>query len=110
MSTKPYSGTNPIPKVSDFLRETAERVEGPSEKDRSAQNTNTVSERKNVLQGHGSKEGNRRVVTDPTTGNEITIEDANQEFMKEARGNNIVVPNANLPDRKDRGGQVRHFR
>lgn len=98
MSTQPYSGTNPIPKISDFFRETAELEGGgggPSEK------TDNVGERKHVLGGRGGRGGNRRTVTDPTTGNEVTIEDANQEFVKEARENNVVVPNANLPDRKD---------
>lgn len=106
MSTQPYSGSNPIPKVSDFLRETAERVEGKPQKEQATEKANIVSERKNVQQGQGSKQGNRRTVTDPTTGNEVVIEDTNHEFVKEAQKDNLVVPNANLPDRKGGGGQV----
>lgn len=108
MASQPYSGTNPIPKVSDFLRETAEKVEGKSHKEQAQEKANIASERKNVQQGHGSKGGNRRTVTDPTTGNEVEIEDTNHEFVKEAQKNDIVVPNVNFPDKKD-SGQVGHL-
>lgn len=108
MSNQPYSGTNPIPKVSDFLRETAERVDGKPQKEKKAEKANIAGERKGVQQGQGSKQGNRRTVTDPTTGNEVVIEDTNQEFMKEAQENDYVVPNANLPDRKE-GSEVGYF-
>lgn len=97
-SNKPYSGSNPIPKVSDFLRETAERVEG-QQKDEQAQ---IARERKGVEQGEGSQ-GNRRTVTDPTTGKEVVIEDTNESFLNAAKRNDVVVPNANLTDRKDIG-------
>lgn len=104
MSTQPYSGTNPIPKISDFLRETAELEEAP---EGDARGTDTVGRRRAGLCGRASVGGNRRTVTDPTTGNEVTIEDANREFVEEARRDNVVVPNANLPDRKE-GGEVRY--
>ncbi|RPB08324.1 hypothetical protein P167DRAFT_512393 [Morchella conica CCBAS932] len=103
-SNKPYSGSNPIPKVSDFLRETAERVEG-QQKDEQAQ---IARERKGVEQGEGSQ-GNRRTVTDPTTGKEVVIEDTNESFLNAAKRNDVVVPNANLTDRKDIGDpQAKH--
>lgn len=89
MSAQPYSGTNPIPKISDFLRE------------------ETPEDKTGAVRGRASVRGNRRTVTDPTTGNEVTIEDANREFMREAQKDNVVVPNANLPDRKGSGGEVR---
>lgn len=109
MSSQPYSGTNPIPKISDFLRDDAARVEKLSEEREIEEKANTPSMRKSVLAGRGLKGANRRTVTDPTTGNTVTIEDANQEFIEEARRNDVVVPNANLPDRKEKGDQVGHF-
>lgn len=97
-SNKPYSGSNPIPKVSNFLRETAERVEGQQREEKAQ----IASERKGVEQGEGSQ-GNRRTVTDPTTGKEVVIEDTNENFLNAAKRNDVVVPNANLTDRKDVG-------
>lgn len=108
MSTQPYSGTNPIPKISDFVRENAARVEGLSDEKEIEEKANTTSMRKSVLGSRGPKGGNKRTVTDPTTGNTVEIEDANQEFIEEARKNDVVVPNANLPDRKEKGDQVGH--
>lgn len=118
MFSKPYSGSNPVPKISDFLRDNAARAEGLSDERGTEEKTDTPSMRKSLLASRGPKGGNKRRVTDPTTGNTVVIEDANQEFIEEAYRSDVVVPNANLPDSKEgekeeegeeQGGQVGHF-
>ena len=42
------------------------------------------------------KEGSMKIVTDPTTGNEVQIEDVDKNFMKAAEDPQLSVPNANL--------------
>ncbi|TGZ83248.1 hypothetical protein EX30DRAFT_329320 [Ascodesmis nigricans] len=57
----------------------------------------TKDVRKELKHGDG-REGNRRVVTDPTTGQEIEIEDVTDEMYKSAAGKQkLNVPNASLP-------------
>ncbi|RPB05375.1 hypothetical protein L873DRAFT_1662648 [Choiromyces venosus 120613-1] len=106
-NTHPYSGSNPIPKVSDFLEETAEKANLSKDQEKkreeearkvATRHPSAKDERKAIQKGLGS-EGNGREVTDPTTGNNVLIEDVNKDFMENVERPDIVVPNANLPDK-----------
>jgi hypothetical protein len=39
---------------------------------------------------------NRRTVTDPTTGNQVVIEDVSKAMMNQVENPQLSVPNANL--------------
>ncbi|KAI5799888.1 hypothetical protein EDC01DRAFT_648048 [Geopyxis carbonaria] len=102
-SQHPYSGSNPVPKVSNFLKEVAPGkhdkkgggVEQPSEKEQT----------KAIRHGEGAKGGNRRVVKDPTTGGEVEIEDVTGDFQKAAGKPELVVPTNALPGEPDKVSQ-----
>jgi hypothetical protein len=52
---------------------------------------------KAVKKGQSSGDGNRRTVKDPTTGNEIVIEDVTVDFRKAAENPRVVVPRTAIP-------------
>ncbi|KAK3650910.1 hypothetical protein LTR56_005961 [Elasticomyces elasticus] len=102
----PYSGKNKIPTVNQLL----ERLDGDKkERDRQideqkkaakAQGQSTASAGADGVSAHHNKaatpkEGQKRV-TDPVTGKEVVIEDANQGMMDAAKNPVLSVPNANL--------------
>lgn len=117
-STHPYSGNAPVPRIDNFLEQTANRhheehgtsagseSQGKSGKTTKSDTHPTARDQTKALKhGDGAKGGNRRVVTDPVTGKEVEIEDVNRDFAEEAGKGELVVPNANLPDRSEGAGQ-----
>ncbi|TVY54197.1 Meiotically up-regulated gene 190 protein [Lachnellula cervina] len=94
-----YSATNPIPNIQRFVesldKDKKQRDAKLDEQMRSKQPNS--SEARDHKQGKPQGEaGSRKVVTDPTTGNEVEIEDVNAEFMKAADNPQLSVPNANV--------------
>lgn len=78
-----YSGANPIPNIQRF-------VEGldSDKRDRDAKINEHLQQRDHAEaadhpqgQPHGV-DGTRKIVTDPTTGKDVEIEDVNADFMK----------------------------
>jgi hypothetical protein len=96
-----YSGANPVPTVKKFIesldKDKAERDRKLDEQER---------ERKKQAAATGDAaphkpqkaaiEGTQKVVTDPTTGKEVTIEDVNKSMMDQVENPTLSVPNANL--------------
>ncbi|TVY43714.1 Meiotically up-regulated protein [Lachnellula subtilissima] len=94
-----YSATNPIPNIQKFVesldKDKKERDAKLDEQMRS--NQPNSSEARDHKQGKPKGDvSSRKVVTDPTTGNEVEIEDVNAEFMKAADNPQLSVPNANV--------------
>ena len=48
------------------------------------------------METKAGKAGTMKTVTDPTTGNEVQIEDVDKDFMKAVEDPKLSVPNANL--------------
>ncbi|KAI9734701.1 MAG: hypothetical protein M1818_006688 [Claussenomyces sp. TS43310] len=92
-----YSGSNPIPNIQKFIASL-----DADKKDRDARveaeakigGNDGVQDHKDG-QPTGIK-GTRKIVTDPTTGKKVQIEDVNADFMKSADDPQLSVPNANL--------------
>jgi Ca2+-dependent lipid-binding protein len=93
---KPWSGTNPIPNIKQFIenldKDKAERDRHIDEQYRAAnqQNGAPMPHKNEVVSPKG------KTVTDPTTGNQVVIEDVGKDFMKAVRDPMLSVPNANL--------------
>jgi Ca2+-dependent lipid-binding protein len=93
---KPWSGTNKIPNIQDFV---AKLDKGKAERDRQIDDSHaqdqpadpSVVAHKN--EPHSTK---GKTVTDPTTGNQVEIEDVSEDFMKAVKDPMLSVPNANL--------------
>lgn len=94
----PYSGSHPIPKINDFLKD----INPASHKNRKEASATAASQKeqvKSLRKGEGLPGGNRRVVTDPTTGAEVEIEDVTGDFEESAQGEQkLSVPKMSLPD------------
>ncbi|KAK0354829.1 hypothetical protein LTR91_019790 [Friedmanniomyces endolithicus] len=110
----PYSGRNKIPTINELL----ERLDG-DKKDRDRQLDEQAKAGKAPVKSGAStgaparaapdadgvsahqnkaptaKEG-QKTVTDPVTGKQVVIENANQEMMEAAKNPTLSVPNANL--------------
>lgn len=80
-----YSGANPVPTIQKFVESL--------DRDKKDRDKGIEEERKMKLQpsqgdatphkaADAAKSGTRKTVTDPTTGNEVVIEDVNKDFMK----------------------------
>lgn len=81
-----YSGLNRVPNIKEFVaaldRDKKERdAKIDSELKANGKSGGDIKEHKNKVEQY--KGG--RVVTDPVTGNEITIDDVNADFMKAAK-------------------------
>ncbi|KAK3111542.1 hypothetical protein LTR53_013123, partial [Teratosphaeriaceae sp. CCFEE 6253] len=99
----PYSGRNKIPTVNQLL----ERLDG-DKKERDRQLDEEAKARKASQKGGGNEDvaahhnkpqqpkAGQKVVTDPVTGKQVTIEDANKDMMESAKNPTLSVPNANL--------------
>lgn len=99
---KPYSASHPIPKINEFLKE----INPASKKNRQDESNvgNSQKDQVKALKHGEGYAGNRRVVTDPTTGNEVEIEDVTGDYEQAANGQpKISVPNQSLPSKE---GQV----
>ncbi|KAI1461104.1 hypothetical protein F4805DRAFT_414745 [Annulohypoxylon moriforme] len=93
-----YSGLNRVPNIKEFVaaldRDKKERdAKIDSELKANRKNAGDIQEHKNETAQY---KGRGRVVTDPVTGNEITIDDVNHDFEKAAKDPILSVPNANL--------------
>lgn len=97
-----YSGQNKIPDIKTFVqnldREKRDRDKLLDERrkeqqQRKAQGQDDVEPHRQTKAG---KEGTLKTVTDPTTGNEVQIEDVDTNFMKAVEDPRLSVPNANL--------------
>ena len=99
-----YSGQNKIPDIKTFVRnldkEKRDRDKGLDERRKAEQQNKSHggSEVKPHTPGSAiaGKEGTRKTVTDPTTGNQVQIEDVDANFMKAVEDPQLSVPNANL--------------
>ena len=96
-----YSGANPVPTVKKFIenldKDKAERDRRLDEQERERQKqTATTSEAVPHKEQKAGLEGTQKIVTDPTTGNEVTIEDVNPKMMEQVENPQLSVPNANL--------------
>ncbi|KAL7624375.1 hypothetical protein AAE478_005939 [Parahypoxylon ruwenzoriense] len=94
----PYSGRNRIPNIKEFVaaldkdkRERDARID--ADLNAANEKSRDVAEHSDDVQRH---RGRARLVTDPVTGNEVTIDDVSADFMKSAEEAKLSVPNANL--------------
>lgn len=110
-----YSGHNPIPTVKQFIenldkdkKQRDQELDAQAAASKQAQ-TPTRKQGKHAAltdttpggaQPHQVQqravEGTEKVVTDPTTGNQVTISDVDKAMMDEVENPHLVVPNANL--------------
>ncbi|KAH6682963.1 hypothetical protein B0J14DRAFT_574726 [Halenospora varia] len=92
-----YSGNNPIPNIQKFV-ESLDKEK--TERDRKIDEARAQGKSNDVtdhVQGQFSRvRGTRKTVTDPTTGNQVQIEDVNADFMKAVGNPQLSVPNANV--------------
>ncbi|KAI1388335.1 uncharacterized protein F4822DRAFT_242469 [Hypoxylon trugodes] len=92
-----YSGLNRIPNIKEFVasldREKKERDAKIDSELKANKKNGDITEHRNELEKY---KGKGRIVTDPVTGNQITIDDVNTDFMKAAEEPHLSVPNANL--------------
>ncbi|KAH8717038.1 hypothetical protein GQ44DRAFT_742116 [Phaeosphaeriaceae sp. PMI808] len=105
-----YSGHNPIPTVRQFVenldkdkknrdRQLDEQAAAEKQAQKSGKTTDpnvTSGEAQAHRMQKRSVDGTKKVVTDPVTGNQVTISDVDKSMMKEVENPHIVVPNANL--------------
>lgn len=89
---KPWSGGNKIPNIKEFV-ERLDKEKTERDKDIDAQ-TPSANKQQDSLEVHAhqnekeTKKG--KVVTDPVTGNQVTIANVGKEYM--ARADNPQVP------------------
>ncbi|KAH6656410.1 hypothetical protein BKA67DRAFT_654749 [Truncatella angustata] len=87
-----YSGRNRIPNIHEFVA-SLDR----DKKNRDAQiDTTQKPNGSNVLPHQAEKRRRGKVVTDPVTGNEVEIADADLDFEEAVENPKLSVPNANL--------------
>jgi hypothetical protein len=116
-----YSGHNPIPTVKQFIenldKDKAERdrqIDQQSAAQKQGQKPGALatSTGRDVNTANGAQphkmqkrsvEGTEKTVTDPTTGNQVTISDVDKTMMDEVENPHMVIPNANLQKDTVRG-------
>ncbi|KAF2804117.1 uncharacterized protein BDZ99DRAFT_426375 [Mytilinidion resinicola] len=95
-----YSGANPVPTVKKFMENLDK-----DKRDRDRQLDEEAVQRKKAAVGGDAKphketnagiKGTQKTVTDPTTGNQVVIEDVNKSMMGQVENPQLSVPNANL--------------
>ncbi|KAM0719697.1 hypothetical protein Q7P37_003828 [Cladosporium fusiforme] len=97
-----YSGKNKIPTVDQFVKrldkDKAERDRKIDAEKKAAQHPNGLggSDIKPHQNEKKKSSANQQIVTDPTTGKEIAIEDVNKDMLKRSKDPTLSVPNANL--------------
>ena len=95
MTGKPWSGTNKIPNIKQFVAKLdKDKADRDRQIDQSTQQNGadpSIIAHKNEVH---TKKG--KIVTDPTTGNQVEIEDVGEDFMKAVKDPMLSVPNANL--------------
>ena len=92
-----YSGANPVPTVKKFL-ESLDKDKAARDKkiDEDAKAGPHAGEAKPHQPTDAGVKGTQKTVTDPTTGKQVTIEDVNDEMIKNVENPMLSVPNANL--------------
>ncbi|KAJ4297531.1 hypothetical protein N0V90_005423 [Kalmusia sp. IMI 367209] len=96
-----YSGANPVPTVKKFLENLDK---DKAERDRKVDEQEAARKKQAAAKGEvvphkeqkAGIKGTQKVVTDPTTGNEVTIEDVSKSMMDRVENPTLSVPNANL--------------
>ncbi|KAL1305090.1 hypothetical protein AAFC00_002023 [Neodothiora populina] len=96
-----YSGHNKIPTINQFIdkldkdKKDRDRQIDQDIKSRNAQRPATGGD---VQEHHATlhPKENQKLVTDPTTGKEVIIEDVNKDMVETAKNPMLSVPNANL--------------
>jgi hypothetical protein len=96
-----YSGRNPVPTVKKFIQNLDK---DKAERDRKLDEENAARQNQAAMAGdavpHKAKKmgisGTQQTVTDPTTGNQVVIEDVNKAMMGQVENPTLSVPNANL--------------
>ncbi|KAH3910366.1 hypothetical protein HBI56_076410 [Parastagonospora nodorum] len=110
-----YSGHNPIPTVKQFIenldKDKAERDRQIDQQAREGKGQTpgqkglATSTGRDVTASSGAEphkmqkrsvEGTEQTVTDPVTGNQVTISDVDKSMMDEVENPHVVIPNANL--------------
>ncbi|KAF2143249.1 uncharacterized protein K452DRAFT_247647 [Aplosporella prunicola CBS 121167] len=95
-----YSGNNPIPTVKKFIenldRDKADRDKQLEEQTKLRQQGTANGDAVPHKPEKAGKEGTRKTVTDPTTGNDVVIEDVNKDTIERSKDPQLSVPNANL--------------
>lgn len=95
-----YSGKNPVPTVKKFIENLDKDKAARDRKlDKQAEESRMQPATTEAVPHKPQKaglEGTQKVVTDPTTGNEVTIEDVNPKMMNQVENPTLSVPNANL--------------
>jgi len=96
------AGHNKIPDIKTFVqnldREKRDRDQtlDQQRKEEQQRNARGGSDVEPHRQTKAGKPGTFKTVTDPTTGNQVQIEDVDKDFMKAAEDPMLSVPNANL--------------
>lgn len=89
-----YSGANPVPTVKKFIESLdKDKSERDRKIDEKAANNGEAVPHKATKTGVA---GTQKVVTDPTTGREVTIEDVDKSMINQVENPTLSVPNANL--------------
>jgi hypothetical protein len=85
-SGKPWSGANPIPNIHKFV-ESLDKDKKERDRQIDEQNNSLQQQHKGEVKPHQNapKQTGGKTVTDPTTGNEVVIEDVGKDFMKAVR-------------------------
>lgn len=99
-----YSGHNPIPTVKQFIenldKDKKERDRQIDEQGGAGKQNGQNATTAQGVQPHKMQkrkvDGTEKTVTDPTTGNQVTISDVDKSMMSEVDNPHLVVPNANL--------------
>lgn len=104
-----YSGHNPIPTVKQFI-DNLDKDKKNRDRELDQQAASQKSGKKPgqavpSVPGGGAQphqmqkrsvDGTEKTVTDPTTGNQVTISDVDKAMMSEVENPHLVIPNANL--------------
>ena len=95
MTGKPWSGTNKIPNIQQFV---AKLDKDKASRDKQIDESNQGNAADPSIVAHKNEVHTKKgkVVTDPTTGNQVEIEDVGEDFMKAVKDPMLSVPNANL--------------
>jgi Ca2+-dependent lipid-binding protein len=93
MTGKPWSGTNKIPNIQQFV---AKLDKDKASRDKEIEQNGNAADPSIVAHKNEVHTRKGKIVTDPTTGNQVEIEDVGEDFMKAVKDPMLSVPNANL--------------
>jgi hypothetical protein len=94
-SGKPYSGANPIPNIQKFV-ENLDKDKRERDRQIDEENKSNEQQHKGGIKPHQNapKQTGGKTVTDPTTGNQVVIEDVGKDFMKAVRDPQVLPAQA----------------